>query len=116
MRVLPLITLALIAAQPVSAASPPAQVSMDSEYVVHSVTPAYPYEARSHHIEGRGSFIMHVRPDGTVSRVEVVRSTGHNILDREVIKALRQWQFKTGVFTVVATPIAFTVPAPKKKT
>jgi TonB family protein len=103
-----------------SSASPPVDVPISSEllpnrdlarlerhhFVLYAPRPEYSYEARSKHLEGRGSYIMHVRRDGSVSRVEVVRSTGHMILDHAVVRALRQWRFKPGVFTALATPVA----------
>jgi TonB family protein len=99
-----------------SLALPPLDVPISSEFVLYAPRPEYSYEARSRHLEGRGSYIMHVRRDGSVSRVEVVRSTGHVVLDDAVVSALRQWRFKPGVFTVVATPVAFTMHVPKPKT
>jgi outer membrane biosynthesis protein TonB len=38
------------------------------------------------------------------------------ILDHAVVRALRQWRFKPGVFTAVATPVAFTMGVLKPKT
>jgi TonB family protein len=39
-------------------------------------------------------FLLHVRNDGTVSRVEVVQSTGHRELDDACISAYSQWRFR----------------------
>jgi len=53
--------------------------------------PAYPFSARSRHLQGRGIFILYVRPDGTVASVEVAKSTGHTELDESGVAALRKW-------------------------
>ena len=85
-------------------------VAPSGERVLYAPRPDYPHEARVKHLEGRGDFVMHVRQDGTVSRVEVVRSTGHGILDRAVIRAFNQWRFRPGSVDKVALPISFSMP------
>jgi TonB family protein len=71
--------------------------------------PEYPFEARSHWIEGRGLFSLTVRPDGSVASVEVAKSTGHRILDQSGIAAFQQWRFKPGAVTHVKIPMDFTM-------
>ena len=85
-------------------------VAPSGERVLYAPRPDYPHEARAKHLEGQGDFVMHVRPDGTVSRVEVVHSTGHRILDRAVIRAFSQWRFRPGTVDKVALPISFSMP------
>ena len=43
--------------------------------------PAYPYEARRAHMEGRGVFRMYVDENGIVTRIGVMKSTGYKLLD-----------------------------------
>lgn len=57
--------------------------------------PVYPFHARLHRLEGRGMFEMLLRPDGTVSGVAVLRSTGIAALDRAAAAALIRWRFPT---------------------
>jgi TonB family protein len=59
---------------------------------------------------------MHVRPDGTVRRVEVIRSTGYRVLDQAVIRALIQWRFRPGLYKIVTTPVTFAANLPEPKT
>jgi TonB family protein len=44
-------------------------------------------------LSGSGLFLLHVRTDGSVERVETVQSIGHRVLDAAAIAAFRQWLF-----------------------
>src|SRR5712692_2786019 len=50
--------------------------------------PEYPYEARSRLQEGNGWFQMHLRSDGTVESVKILKSVGYSALDQAAIAAL----------------------------
>jgi len=76
---------------------------------IYAARPAYPMEARRRHMTGAGVFAMHVRPNGTVSSVSVIQSTGHAILDKAAIDAFIQWRFWPGTVSTVRTPINFTM-------
>jgi len=76
----------------------------------------YPLEARKHHWVGVGWFAMHVdEPTGIVTSVEILQSTGHEILDRACLDALKRWKFvpHSGLKTV-KTPITFAKPTKEK--
>jgi len=64
--------------------------------VLVKVFPDYPYPARDQHLEGSGLYRLNIKPDGTVSSVTVLKSTGHMLLDQAAIHAFRQWRFKPG--------------------
>src|SRR5262245_18223061 len=81
-------------------------VSGVSVYAPH---PDYPLTARRRHWTGAGTFRCKLRPDGTVSSVEVLKSTGHEILDEAATAALRQWRFKVHGGDLVRVPIRFTM-------
>jgi TonB family protein len=53
-----------------------------------------------------------VTPQGKVSRVIVLRSTGHPVLDDSVVRAALQWRAKPGRPKEVDFPIIFLVPPP----
>jgi protein TonB len=55
--------------------------------------PRYPKEARQKGYEGEILLRVEVLPDGGVGKVEVKRSSGHEILDRSALAAVRQWKF-----------------------
>lgn len=59
------------------------------------VNPDYTPDARRRKIEGTVLLTCVVRPDFTVSDVEVVRSLDAG-LDEEAVKALKQWRFSPG--------------------
>jgi TonB family protein len=56
-----------------------------------------------------GVFLLSVRPDGTVSNVEKLHTTGQAFLDRDVIKAFARWRFRPGSVKEVRVPARFTV-------
>jgi TonB family protein len=60
---------------------------------IYAPMPIYPYKARLQRWEGRGIFGLLLRPNGTVSGVAVIRSTGVKELDVAAAQALIQWRF-----------------------
>jgi len=88
---------------------------LNREDLLYAPRPEYPYKARLHYLQGSGSFILRVRPDGTVARVEVEDSTGAPLLDQTVISAYSKWRFKPGKAKAVRIPVDFTMmPYPYK--
>lgn len=55
--------------------------------------PRYPDIAREHGWEGRVILRVHVDPDGRTNTVAVRQSSGHDILDRTALAAVRDWTF-----------------------
>jgi TonB family protein len=55
-----------------------------------------------------GVFLLSVRPDGTVSKVEKLQSTGHLALDGEVISWLKKWRFRPNSVTEARVPAYYT--------
>ena len=74
---------------------------------LYAPRPEYPLAARKRHWTGPGIFACNIRPDGTVASVDVLRSTGHQMLDQAAITAFRQWRFQPGDMKVVKIPINF---------
>ena len=64
-----------------------------SERAMYAPPPKYPAEAKADHLTGSGAFALHIRADGSVERVETLKSIGHRILDREATEAFQQWRF-----------------------
>jgi TonB family protein len=54
----------------------------------------YPPSARAHHLRGSGIYLLHVRSDGTVERVDIVKSTGYRELDDVSVATYKQWRFR----------------------
>jgi TonB family protein len=101
------ILLIALAAFPIQAETVP---SSGLQYVRHRVGPKYPWTARVNHLEGAGLFRLDLDSrTGTVTRVSVIESTGHRVLDEAAIGALRKWRFVPGGASAVRIPIRFTI-------
>jgi len=55
--------------------------------------PEYPREARKFGWEGTVLLIVEVLPDGNAGKIEIKESSGHSVLDRAAIQAIRKWRF-----------------------
>ena len=75
--------------------------------------PIYPREARKKGFQGEVVLKVEVLSNGLVGQVEVRKSSGHQILDRSALSAVKQWRFfpaKRGESTIpfwVNIPIKF---------
>ena len=91
----PAITTQSTTPAPVAAAAAVAapQPLVRKEYKAsYRVEPAFPRKAMQQGIDGRVIAWVHVEPNGTVSQVEIKRST-NRVFDQEVVRALSQWKF-----------------------
>ena len=75
--------------------------------VLYAPRPEYPLAARKRHWTGAGVFACNIRSNGTVASVDVLRSTGHQMLDQAAITALRQWRFQSGETKLIKVPLGF---------
>jgi TonB family protein len=78
-------------------------------HALYAAKPRYPFEARARHWTGAGLYELLVRPNGTVSDVRVLKTTGHTVLDEEAKTALLKWRFYPGRFTRVTIPLTFAI-------
>jgi TonB family protein len=76
-------------------------------HALYAPAPHVPPEARTRHLRGKGLFAVQVRPDGTVSNVQTLQSTGHKELDAASISAFSAWRFYPGQVRVAKIPIAY---------
>ena len=74
----------------------------------HVKFPVIPPEAKAKHFSGSGIILVYIRPDGSVEKAEVARSSGHKILDDAALAAFSQWQFIPGRLRKVTIPFTFT--------
>jgi TonB family protein len=81
-----------------------------TEYLpTHSVAPEYPREAREKGLTGKGIAVVKVDPTtGHVTSVSMIKSTGRDVLDNAVQRALQQWHFRSRGLTTFEIPIQFT--------
>lgn len=75
--------------------------------------PAYPLTARRRGIEGTVLLRVEIHAHGHCQHVHVKRSSGHEVLDRAAVEAVRQWRFvparrgSQAVSAPVEVPITF---------
>jgi TonB family protein len=79
-------------------------------YFARISIPEYPYEARRTGVSGRGTYRAFVEPNGQVSRVVVIKSTGSGSLDDAVVRAALRWRARPGKKREVDFPMAFIAP------
>jgi protein TonB len=58
--------------------------------------PEYPGLARRRHLQGTVVLAVSVTADGTVDELRVEESSGHKVLDRAAVRAVRNWLFEPG--------------------
>jgi TonB family protein len=77
---------------------------------IYAPPPMVPAEAREKHLAGNGVCVLYVRPDGTVSHVEIAKSTGQPLLDKASTDAFSRWRFRPNSITKakVRIPITYT--------
>ena len=74
---------------------------------IYAPKPQYPSAAHQHGLRGSGIFACNLRPDGTVASVNVVKTTGYDLLDKAAVSALQQWRFKPSASKAVQIPVNF---------
>ena len=85
----------------------------DAVIPVFAPKPDYAYSAQSNRVQGSGIFQLRIRPDGTVSSVEMIRSTGWRDLDRSSTAVFSKWRFRSvGHPATVKIPVTFTMGIP----
>ena len=68
--------------------------------------PAYPRSVPWTNKEGSGVYEIHVRNDGIVSGVKILKRSGDDVFDRTVVDTLRRWRLRRGPL-VLELPLAF---------
>ena len=95
-----------------SPAGPPLKI----EPVYYAARPAYPSEAQQNDWEGEGLFELRIDAAGRVRSVSVLRSTGHQILDKAASDALRDWRFRPNSIDLVRVPLEYKITASVRRT
>jgi TonB family protein len=75
-------------------------------YALYAPPPQFSYEARRAH-PGNGVFELRLRPDGTVSAVAVLKSTGPAFIDQEAAATFVRWRFRPGTHSPIRIPLVF---------
>ena len=80
---------------------------------LHNPSPPYPRVAREHGWEGTTLLQVEVFDDGTSGKIEVLKSSGYDVLDEAVVTTVRRWRFlparsgDTPIRSLVEIPIRF---------
>ncbi len=77
---------------------------------INPLPPQFPYEARRGVWSGRGVYRAFLTPEGKVSRVLILLSMGHPVMDEAVVRAAMQWRAKPGRPKEVDFPMIFIAP------
>ena len=105
-----IVALTLLSVTASSAQPTTDEINKAKALAIYAPRPAYPYEARSKHMTGRGIVLVIIDPlSGNVTSAQLLMSTGHKILDDSALEAFRQWRFKPGSVRKVKIPIRFTM-------
>ena len=79
----------------------PHNTQLQAAQLIERKEPIYPVVAREAHLSGAVEVRFHIRPDGTVHDVGVVR--GNRLLSEAAIEAVQQWRYKPAL--VSGTPV-----------
>lgn len=76
--------------------------------LVSTPAPHYPLEARfNDRLARSGRYRLNFDANGTVKSIQVLRSTGSEILDRAAVNGLQQWRAEPGREGFVIVPLTF---------
>jgi TonB family protein len=70
--------------------------------------PRYAWWIRWSNKRGKGVYEIHVRKDGTVSEVKILKRSGDVAFDLITVKTLQRWRFRRGPL-IVELPLAFSL-------
>lgn len=95
---------------PERAAPAPASAANGAVSYEYAPAPRYPTTARRKGLQGEAVLRVLVNASGQPERIEIMRSSGHRLLDRAALAAVRDWRFRPA--TDVGAPIASWVEIP----
>ena len=75
--------------------------------LVFAPAPAFPPGVSQGGVSGTGRFRLSFDPNGNVTNVQVIRSTGNPYFDQSAIKTFRQWKSAPGQGGSVTVPVTF---------
>src|SRR5262249_60217948 len=93
----------------------PELLDANRKLTTYAPLPQYPASALARHVEGSGIFLLHLRGDGMVERVDIVQSTSHRDLDEACLSVYRQWRFVPSFAAKVhkvKMPVTFSLKIP----
>jgi len=91
----------------------PELIEANRKFTIYAPFPEYPASARQHQLQGSGVYLLHLRKDGTVKRIEIVQSMGYRELDDACLVAFKKWRFRpdfAAKYTEVKMPVTLGNP------
>jgi protein TonB len=68
-------------------------VSIPASYAASNPKPDYPALSRRYEEQGTVVLQVQVKADGTAGEVKLMSSSGHSLLDKAAMNAVRAWRF-----------------------
>jgi TonB family protein len=82
---------------------------LDLKQTAGNKAPQYPLQARKDGRQGQVELLYRVTKEGTVTDLQVTKSSGHKDLDQEAVRAVSQFKFVPGQEGWARHPVAFTL-------
>jgi TonB family protein len=76
--------------------------------IISAPAPVWPFGGRIRRTT-RGMFILRLRPNGTVARVDIAQSCGYQTFDLATMDAFYKWRFGPGSAENVQIPVIYKV-------
>jgi TonB family protein len=92
---------------PATAETQPTPKATPKPRIVYAPAPAFPPGVSQGGVSGTGRFRLSFEPNGNVTNVQVIRSTGNPYFDQSAIKTFRQWKSAPGEGGSVTVPVTF---------
>lgn len=69
-------------------------LELETLELIQFVEPKYPAIARQRNLEGRVILELEIAPIGTIAGIQIIKSSGFEILDKAAIDSVKLWKFK----------------------
>jgi len=92
---------------PATAETQPTPKATPKPRIVYAPAPAFPPGVSQGGVSGTGRFRLSFDPNGNVTNVQVIRSTGNPYFDQSAIKTFQQWKSAPGQGGSVTVPVTF---------
>ncbi len=92
---------------PATAETQPTPKATPKPRIVYAPAPAFPPGASQGGVSGTGRFRLSFDPNGNVTNVQIIKSTGNPYFDQSAIKTFRQWKSAPSQGGSVTVPVTF---------
>jgi len=82
-------------------------VFVTDEMILKKVAPVYPLIARRKGLYGEVLLMVELHKDGSIANIVIKKSSGHDILDKAALSAVKRWIFAPNIGNAVIVPVVF---------